>query len=137
MVQAVKIILKKKNWSAPGQDREINYWWKRVCSLHEGMASAFKAVADISMAYPKWFTEGKTSLLPKPGEFTSENQCPTTCLNTSYMWFTPCVLGPMDEHVDKYELMEKSQRGAKEKCSGINDNLMISYGYVGLSLKQA
>ena len=31
----------------------------------------------------------------------------------------------MDEHVDKYELMEKSQRGAKAKCSGTADNLMI------------
>ena len=31
----------------------------------------------------------------------------------------------MHEHVDKYELMEKSQRGAKAKCSGMTDNLMI------------
>ena len=73
----------------------------------------------------KRFTEGKTSLLPKPGDFTSENQRPITCLNTSYKWFTSCVLGPMDEDVDKHELMEKSHRGAKAKCSGTTDNLMI------------
>lgn len=30
----------------------------------------------------------------------------------------------MDEHVDKYELMEKSQVGVKAKCSGKTDNLM-------------
>ena len=77
------------------------------------------------MTYPEWFTEGRTSLLPKPGDFTSENQRPITCLNTLYKWFTSCVLGPMNEHVDKYELMEKSQRGAKSKCSGTTDNLMI------------
>ena len=123
--EAVKVILKKKKWSAPGPDRVVNYWWKRACSLHEGMVSAFKVVADTSMTYPAWFTEGKTSLLPKPGDFTSENQRPITCLNTSYKWFTSCVLGPMDEHVDKYELMEKTQRGAKAKCSGTTDNLMI------------
>ena len=62
---------------------------------------------------------------PKPGDFTSENQRPITCLNTSYKWFTSCVLGPMDEHVDKYDLTEKSQSRAKWKCSGTTDNLII------------
>ena len=31
----------------------------------------------------------------------------------------------MDEHVDKRELMEKSQRGVKAKCSGTTNNFMI------------
>ena len=124
-MESFKIILKNKNWNAPGPDRVVNYRWKSTYSLHEGMVSAFKAVADTSTTYPEWFTERKTSQLPKLAEFTSENQLSITCLNTSYKWFTSCVLGPMDEHVDKDELMEKSQRGAKAKCSGTTDNLMI------------
>ena len=28
--EAVKVILKKQNWSAPGPDRVVNYWWKRA-----------------------------------------------------------------------------------------------------------
>ena len=39
--KAVKVILKKRNWSAPGADRMVNYWWKRACTLHEGVACAF------------------------------------------------------------------------------------------------
>ena len=89
------------------------------------MVSAFKAATDTSMTNNEWFTEGKSSLLQKPGDFTSGHQRPIMCLNTSYKWFTSCVLGPMDEHVDKHELMEKSQRVAKARCSGTTDNLMI------------
>ena len=123
--EAVKVILKKRNWSAPGPDRVVNYWWKRACTLHEGVASAFKTITSSSCEYPKWFTEGKTRLIPKQGDFTSENQRPITCLNTSYKWFTSCVLGPMDKHLKMYDLMEKQQRGAKAGCSGTTDNLQI------------
>ena len=123
--EAVKGILKKRNWSAPGPDRVVNYWWKRACTLHEGFSSAFKTITRSSCAYPKWFTEGKTRLIPKQGDFTSENQHPITCLNTSYKWFTSCVLVPMDKHLKVYDLMEKQQRGAKAGCSGTTDNLQI------------
>ena len=90
------------------------------------MTSAFKAIASSSWACPKWFTEGKTKLIPKQGDFTSENQSPITCLNTSYKWFTLCMLGPMEQHLNVYDLMEKQQRGAKAAgCSGTTDNLLI------------
>ena len=123
--EAVKVILKKRNWSAPCPDRVVNYWWKRACTLHEGVASGFKTITSSSCEYPKWFTEGKTRLIPKQGDFTSENQSPITCLNTSYKWFTSCVLGPMDKHLKVYDLMEKQQRGAKAGWSGTTDNLQI------------
>ena len=123
--EAVKVILKKRNWSARGPDRVVNYWWKRACALHEGVTSAFETITSSSCAYPKWFTEGKTRLIPKQSDFTSENQRPITCLNTSYKWFTSCDLGPMDQHLTVYDLMEEQLRGAKAGCSGTTDNLLI------------
>ena len=39
-----------------------------------GVAIAFQAISNIDGEYPLWFSEGKTSLIPKPGEFTSDNQ---------------------------------------------------------------
>ena len=62
------------------------------------------------------FAEGKTTLLPNPGELTSDNQRPITCLNTMYKWFTSCLLGPMNNG---------AQRGARAGCSGTIDNLLI------------
>lgn len=47
------------------------------------------------------------------------------CLNTIYKWYTSCLLGPIDERLKKYGLMQGDQRGAKEGCSGTGDNLLI------------
>ena len=70
--EAVKIIPKKWNWSAPCPHRVVNYRWKQACALHEGVTSAFKTITGSSCAYLKWFTEGKMRLIPKQGDITSE-----------------------------------------------------------------
>ena len=97
----------------------------RACALHDDVTSAFRSVSRSTREYPEWFAEGKTRLIPKPGEFTSENHRLITCLNTLYKWFTSYVLGSMDEHLEAYDLMENQLRGAKARCSGTTDNLMI------------
>ena len=122
---AVKILARKKNWSAPGPDRLVKFWWKRAHALHEGVVSCFQAISEYQEVYPAWFSEGKTSLIPKPGEFTSDNQRPITCLNTMYKWLTSCLLVPTDQHLDEYNLMECAQRGARAGCSGTVDHLLI------------
>ena len=63
--------------------------------------------------------------IPKPGEFSSDNQRPITCPNTVYKWFTACLLVPMDKHLEEHGLMEAEKRGAKKGCSGTMDNLLI------------
>ena len=62
--EAVGILKRKKNWSAPGPDKLVNYWWKRAQVLHEGMARSFEAISRSDDDYPSWFAEGKTSLIP-------------------------------------------------------------------------
>ena len=71
--EAVNAIRKKRNWSAPGPVRITNYWWKKAYSLHEGVSNAFMNIVQHDREYPLWFAEGKTSLIPKAGEFSSEN----------------------------------------------------------------
>ena len=39
--QVKKVLVKKRNWSAPGPDRIVNYWWKREETLHESVAFYF------------------------------------------------------------------------------------------------
>ena len=67
VAEAVKVLSKKRNWSAPGPDKITNFWWKRANTLHKGVAESFKEVS-------KLFSEGKTCLIQKEGEFLSENQ---------------------------------------------------------------
>ena len=52
------------------------FWWKKAKVLHEGVAMSFQTIANTNIEYPAWFSEGKTTLLPKPGEFTSDNPEP-------------------------------------------------------------
>ena len=109
----------------PGPDKLVNYWWKRAQALHDGVTRAFLAISESEEEYPGWFTEGKTSLLPKPGDFCSENLRPITCLNNIYKWFTSCLQSPMDSHLKEFTLMEGQHRGARVGCSGTADNLLI------------
>ncbi|PFX33106.1 Retrovirus-related Pol polyprotein from type-1 retrotransposable element R2 [Stylophora pistillata] len=123
---AVKTLLKKRNFSAPSPDRLVNgKWWKCASSLHEGVTRAFESISKYNEYFPLWFSEGKTRLTPKPGDFSSENQRPITCLNNINKWFTSCLQTPLDKHLNDYDLMEGEQRGAKSGCSGTTDNLMI------------
>ena len=64
--EAVGMLKRKKNWSAPGPDRLVNFWWKRAHALHEGVARSFEAISRTDDEYPSWFAEGKISLIPKP-----------------------------------------------------------------------
>ena len=107
--------MKERNWSAPGPDRIVIFWWKRANCLHVGIVRAFQLIVWSDQDVPLWFTEGRTSLIPKP----------ITCLNTVYKWFTSCLLAPVNSHLEDYDLMEGEQRGAKEKCCGTADNLII------------
>ena len=121
--RAVEALMRKKNWSAPGPDRVTKYWWKQALALHEGVTRSFKSIMLNNYDFPLRFTGGRTTLIPKPGSFTSDNQRPITCLNTIHKWFTSCLLEPMNHHLDTYKLMEIEQRGAKVGYSGTMNNL--------------
>ena len=61
VAEAVRVLYKKRNWSAPGPDKITYFWWKRANTLHKAVVDSFKEVS-------KLFSEGKTSLIPKKGE---------------------------------------------------------------------
>ena len=87
------------------------------------MESLHKEIGDEE--YPEWFTGGKSCLLLKPDEFSSQNQRPITCLNNLYKVCNSCLLSPMDKHLEEHYLLEGEQRGAKSMCSGTTDNLLV------------
>ena len=51
--------------------------------------------------------EGKTTPIPKPGEFICDNQRPTTCLNNVYTWYTSCLLAQASQHIEHYGLIQR------------------------------
>ena len=65
--EAVGVLKRKKNWSAPGPDRLVNFWLKRVHVLHEGVPWSFEAISRSDDEYPSWFAEGKNITHTKTG----------------------------------------------------------------------
>ena len=57
--EAVKIVGKKRNWSAPGPDKLVNYWWKKAEVLHNGATASFRAISLAQTDFPIWFVGGK------------------------------------------------------------------------------
>ena len=58
--------------------------------LYKGGVESFKKVSKSEEKYPEWFSEGKTSFIPKEGEFLSENQIPITCLTYVLQSYQVC-----------------------------------------------
>ena len=118
-------IKKKKNWTAAGPDKIVNYWWKKLRSVQQTCTVLFFKVINVTSCIERWLTEGRVALIPKEGEWSEANQRPITCLNTMYKWITSILLLFHKEHLKKYKLLQIDQRGAREKTAGTVNNLMI------------
>ena len=118
-------IRKKKNWSAPGRDQITNFWWKKLTSVREVMTTLFSGVINRCQRVDPWTAFGRVALLPKEGEWSAANQRPITCLNTQYKWLTSVLLIFHKNHLNKHQLMQVDQRGAKEGVTGTVNNLLI------------
>ena len=53
-------------------------------SLHEDVADCLQKIGRGDHDIPLWFTQGKTTLVQKVGEFSSENKRPIEWQNTVY-----------------------------------------------------
>ena len=82
---------KRKNWSEPGIERISNFGWKTLKKLATWgkLATVMQAWIDNQNRVPNWLTLGRTVLIPKTEDLSSEKDYrPITYLNTSYKIFT-------------------------------------------------
>ena len=118
-------IKKKRNWSSPGPDLVVNFWLKKLSVMHTIINETFKIIINTMSDMVPWFCQGRTSLLEKPGDWVYNNTRPITCTNNMYKWYTTILQKIFNDHTKKHEIMQIDQRGAKEKCSGTQENLLI------------
>ena len=124
-IDITKAIKKKRNWSAPGPDLIVNFWLKRLSSLHETIRVLFMNIINGMCDVERWYCSGRTRLLEKPGLWKFDNTRPITCTNNMYKWFTSVLQNIYNDHKNNHGIMQMDQRGAKEKCSGTLENLLI------------
>ena len=121
-----KAVKKRKNWTAPGIDGIQTYWWKKLTGTWKGVTNCFKKWMEQAEEIPTWLTQGRTFLLSKTEDISSErNYRPITCLNTVYKVFTGQIGSYMKDHANRNDTWDKSQLGACSKVLGTKDHLII------------
>ena len=121
-----RVIGKRKNWTAPGIDGIENFWWKTFKASWRPLCAAMNHWVEDQASIPQWLTLGRTVLLPKTKDLTSEKDYrPITCLNTSYKIFTGVLGDYMKEHAEKNDLWDKNQMGTCSGVLGTVDQLLI------------
>lgn len=76
--------------------------------VHDVIAEAFQTITKNTDDFPFWFSEWKTTLIPKPGEFTRE----ANNLLEHYVQMVHIMF--IGAHLDQYSLMES--REVQEKA---------------------
>ena len=81
---------------------------------------------DDNTTIPQWIAVGRTDLLPKAKDLSSEEEYrPITCLNTSYKLFTGILAKFMKEHAEENDIWDRNQMGTCQDTSGTVDQLLI------------
>ena len=102
------IVKKRKNWSAPGIDGIQNFWWKKLKGAWKSIIRCFTRWREQPEVIPDWLTQGRTVLLPKTEDLSSErNYRPITCLNTCYKIFTGMIGKYMKEHAERNNIWDR------------------------------
>jgi hypothetical protein len=121
-----KVMMKRKNWSAPGIDGIPNYYWKNLKATWKPLCKAMCKWVGDNGTMPDWLTVGRTVLIPKTQDLSSERDYrPITCLNTSYKLFTGILARYLKKHADQNNIWDESQMGTCDKVLGTVDQLLI------------
>ena len=75
----------KRNWSAPGPDAICNYWVKKITVLHQPLGTVMGKLLNEDASLPTWVNRGRTSLIPKEGEWDTANHRPNTNMLEHYI----------------------------------------------------
>lgn len=114
-------IKKKKNWTAPGNDKITNFWIKKLYPLHQKLTE----IINNEHSLPAWLQEGRCIMIPKAKTPAAEHHPPLTCLDTLYKAITSVIDGMLKEHEARYQMMQIDQKGCKLGSMGCIDNLLI------------
>ena len=100
-----------------------DFWWKRFRSTRKAPKEAFEQIRDDNRLISKWWSLGRTVLIPKSKDLNDEkNYHPVMCLNTSYKPFT----GLVDKFMRKHAIENDNwDEGAAEGVLRIVDQHII------------
>ena len=110
ILDIMKVIIKKRNWSSPGHDYTVNFCLKRLFSIHEPMQNIFMGIINSLCEMASWCCGGRTSFLEKPGLWQFDNIRPIPCTNNTYKGFTSVLQNIFNAHKNKYGTMQMAHK---------------------------
>ena len=100
-------------------------WWKIFKVCWRPLGEIVNQWIERKDRILKWVTLGRTVLLPKMKNLSSEKDYrPKTCLNISYKIFTGMLGSCIKEHVIKNDIWDKNQMRTCEGVLGTVDQLL-------------
>ena len=119
-------VRKLSNWKAPGPDCVVEFWFKKLTSLHAAMAGKLQLCLE-SGKVPLWMVKGRTVLIQKdPAKGTvASNYRPIACLPIMWKLLTGMFAESIYSHLDDQKLLPDEQKGCRKQSRGTKDQLLI------------
>ena len=97
-----------------------------MSAARKPLARAMQKWVDDNTTIPQWIALGRTVLLPKAKDLSSEEEySPITWLNTSYKLFAGILAKFMKEHTEGNKIWDRNQMGTCQDILGTADQLLI------------
>ena len=115
------------NNKAPGCDRIVMYWLKKLTSTHGYFLSILISLNRNEIQMPLWLSSTRTALLPKNSETNRpENYRPIALQNSMYKMYKSILNYFLEDHCRVNNILGIEQAAAKKGSWGCTDQLLIN-----------
>ena len=122
-----KIFNNAANNKAPGRDRIVMYWLKKLTSTHGYFLNILISLNRNEIQMPLWLSTTRTALLPKNSETNRpENYRPIALQNSMYKIYTSILNYFLEDHCRVNNILGIEQAAAKQGSWGCTDQLIIN-----------
>ena len=122
-----KIFNNAANNKAPGCDRIVMYWLKKLTSTHGYFLNILISLNRNEIQMPLWLSTTRTALLPKNSETNRpENYRPIALQNSTYKIYTSILNSFLEDHCGVNNILGIEQAAAKKGPWGCTDQLLIN-----------
>ena len=121
------IFNKAANNKAPGRDRIVMYWLKKVTSTHRHFLNILISLKKNELEVPISLSTTRTTLLPKNiGTDRPENYRPIALQNSMYKVYTSILNHFLEDHCQINNILGIEQAAAKKGSWGCTDRLLVN-----------
>ena len=122
-----KIFNNAANNKAPGRDRIVMYWLKKLTSTHGYFLNILISLNRNEIQMPLWLSTTRTALLPKNSETNRpENYRPIALQNSMYKIYASILNYFLEDHCRVNNILSIEQAAAKKGSWGCTDQLLIN-----------